>query len=127
MGLTKTGNHYIARGKHNFIAESTNKVNMHPIIKTKGKILLKPESILFIEVQASKDISGNKRYQLNPNAYLPKGIIPLDLIHSFEKTPRMLQLPFLNTSINYKSMPRGSLLGTFKPVNEEVNEIHTTS
>ena len=127
MGWTKTGNHYIARGKHNFIAESTNKLNMHPIIKTKGKIMLKPESILFIEVQASKDISGNKRYQLNPNAYLPKGIIPLDLIHSFEKTPRMSQLPFLNTSINYKSMPRGSLLGTFEPVNEEVNEIHTTS
>ena len=24
-------------------------------------------------------------------------------------------------------MPRGSLLGTFKPVDEEVNEIHTTS
>ena len=24
-------------------------------------------------------------------------------------------------------MPRGSLLDTFKPVDEEVNEIHTTS
>ena len=24
-------------------------------------------------------------------------------------------------------MPRGSLLGTFEPVDEEVNEIHTTS
>ena len=103
MGWTKTGNHYISQGRHNFIAESTNKLHMHPIIKMKGKIILKPESISFIEVQA-----GNKRYQLNPNAYLLQGIIPLDLIHSFEKMPRMLQLPFLNTSINYKSMPRGS-------------------
>ena len=82
-GWTKTGNHHIAQGKHNFIAESTNKLNVHPIIKTKGKITLKPESI-----------SGNKRYQLNPNAYLPNRIIPLDLIHSFNKTPRTLQLPF---------------------------------
>ena len=58
---------------------------------------------------------------------MPKGIIPLDLIHSFEKTPRTLQLPFLNTSTSYESIPRGSLLGTFEPVGEEVNEIHTTS
>ena len=63
---------------------------MHPIIKTKGKVTLKPESILFIEVQAPRDISGNKKYQLNPNVYLPNGIIPLDPIHSFEKTPRTL-------------------------------------
>ena len=58
-GWTKTGNHYIAHGKHNLIAESTNKLNMHPIIKMKGKIMLHPESISFIEVQAPKDISGN--------------------------------------------------------------------
>ena len=119
------GNH-ISQGKHNFIAESTNKLNVHPIIKTKGKIMLKPESISFIEVQVPRDISGNKKYQLNPDAYLPQGIIPLDLIHSFEKMPRTLQLPFLNTSINYKSMPTGSVLDTFKPVDEEVNEIHTS-
>ena len=126
-GWTKTGNHYIAHGKHNFIAESTNKFNVHPIIKTKDKIMLKPESILFIEVQVPRDISGNRKYQLNPNAYLPNGIIPLDLVHSFEKTPRILQLPFLNMSINYESIPRGSLLGTFEPVDEKVNEIHKSS
>ena len=100
---------------------------MHPIIKMKGKITLNPESISFIEVQAPRDISRNKKYQLNSNVYLPNGIIPLDLVHSFEKTPRTLQLPFLNTSINYESMPKGSLLGTFEPVDEEVNEIHTSS
>ena len=100
---------------------------MHPIIKTKSKIMLKPESISSVEVQAPNDISGNKKYQLNPNAYLPNGIIPLDLGHSFKKTPRTLQLPFLNMSINYESIPRGSLLGTFEPVDKEVNEIHTTS
>ena len=58
--------------------------------------MLKPESISFIKVQAPRDILGNKKYQLNSKAYLPKGIIPLDLIHSFEKT---LQLPFLHPLI----------------------------
>ena len=126
-GWTQNGNHYIAHGKHNFILESINRLKTHPIVKMKHKIMLKPESISIIEVQAPRDILGNRKYQLNPEAYLPKGIIPLDLEHSFKKTPRMLKFPFLNTSTNYESIPRGSLLGTFEPVDEEINEIHTTS
>ena len=124
---TRRGNHYISLGKNNFVAESTNKLNMHPIIKTKGKVTLKLESISFIEVQAPRDILGNKKYQLNLNAYLPNGIIPLDLIHSFEKTPRTLQIPFLNVSTNYEPILRGSFLGTFEPIDEKINEVHTTS
>ena len=126
-GWTKRGNHYISIGKNNFVAESTNKLNVHPIIKMKGKVTLKPESISFIEVQTPRDISENKKYQLNRNTYLPNGIIPLDPIHSFEKTPRTLQIPFLNVSTNYESIPRGSFLGTFEPIDEEINEVHTTS
>ena len=56
----------------------------------KGKIELSPESIALVEVQASRDIIGNKKYKLNPEGYLPQGIIPLDLVHSFDKMPRTL-------------------------------------
>ena len=82
-GWTKKGNHYLAQGKHNFLSESINKLKMHLIIKTKGKIVLKPESILIIQVQAPQDISGNKKYHFDLEAYLSQGIIPLDLVHSF--------------------------------------------
>ena len=68
-----------------------------PIIKTKGKIELSPESIALVEVQVPRDIIGNKKYQLNPEGYLPQGIIPLDIVHSFDKTPRTLFVPILNT------------------------------
>ena len=37
-GWTQTGNHYIALGRHNFIAESTNKLKGHPVIKQKLKL-----------------------------------------------------------------------------------------
>ena len=107
--------------------ESINKLKMHPIVRTKGKITLKLEYISIIEVQAPCDISGNKKYHLNPEAYLSQGIIPLDLVHSFKKMPRTLKLPILIMSTKYKSIPRGTLLGTFEPVDEEINEIHTTS
>ena len=33
----------------------------------------------------------------------------------------------MNISTNYESILRGSLLGTFEPVDEEINKIHTTS
>ena len=126
-GWTQNGNHYISRGKHNFIAESVNRLKSNPIIKTKGKIKLNPESITLVEVQAPRDIMGNKKYQLNPEDYLPQGIIPLDLVHSFDKTPRTLSVPILNTSSKYENIPKGSLLGTFEPIDEEVSEVQVTS
>ena len=64
IGWTRRGNHCLSIGKNNFVAESTNELNVHPIIKTKGKVTLKPESISFIEVQAPRDISGNKSINL---------------------------------------------------------------
>ena len=39
-GWMRRGNHYISIGKNNFVAESTNKLNVHPIIKMKGKVTL---------------------------------------------------------------------------------------
>ena len=64
---------------------------------------------------------------MNPEGYLPQGIIPLDLVHSFDKTPRTLFVPILNTSSKYENIPKGSLLGTFEPINEEVSEVQVTS
>ena len=60
-GWTRNGNHYILRGKHNFIAESINRLKSNPIIKMKGKIELNPESIALVEVQAPRDIMGTKK------------------------------------------------------------------
>ena len=64
---------------------------------------------------------------MNPEGYLPQGIIPLDLVHSFDKTLRTLFVPILNTSSKYEKIPKGSLLGTFEPIDEEISEIQVTS
>ena len=45
---------------------------------------------------------GNRKYQLNLEGYLPQGVIPLDLVHSFDKTPRTLYVPILNASVSMK-------------------------
>ena len=70
-GWTQHGNHYISRDKHNFIAESMNRLKTHPIIKMKGKVELNLELIALVEVQTPRDIIGNRKYQLNPEGYLP--------------------------------------------------------
>ena len=126
-GWTRNGKHYISRGKHDFIAESKNRLKTYPIIKTKGKVEFNPESISLVEVQAPRDIIGNRKYKLNPEGYLAQGIIPLDLVHSFDKTPRTLYIPIINTSDKYKSIAKGSLLGTFEPIDESINEIRGTN
>ena len=126
-GWTRNGNHYIWRGKHNFIAESVNRLKSSPIIKMKGKIELNPESIALVEVQAPRDILGNKKYQLNPEGYLSQGIISLDFVHSFDKTPRTLLVPILNTSSKYENICKGSLLGMFETIDEEISEVQVTS
>ena len=95
----------------------------------KGKVELNPESIALVEVQAPRDIMGNRKYQLNLEGYLPQGIIPLDIIryYSFDKMPRTLYIPILNTSSKYESIAKSSLLGTFEPIDEEVSEVQVTS
>ena len=80
-----------------------------------------------IEVQAPRDIIGNRKYQLNPEGYLAQGIIPLDLVHSFDKMPRTLYIPILNMSDKHESIAKSSLLGTFEPIDEEVSEVQETS
>ena len=107
----------------NMITESMNRLKTHPVIKMKGKVELNPESITLIEVQAPRDIIGNRKYKLNPEGYLAQGIIPLDLVHSFDKMPRTLYIPILNTTDKHKSIAKSSLLGTFEPIDEEVSEI----
>ena len=126
-GWTRNGNHYISRGKHGFVAESMNRLKTHPIIKMKGKVELNPESIALIKVQTPRDIMQNRKYQLNPEGYLPQGIIPLDLVHSSDKMPRTLYIPILNASSKYESIGKGSLLGTFESIDEEVSEVQVTS
>ena len=48
-------------------------------------------------------------------------------MHSFNKTPRTLFVLILNTSSKYENIPKGSLLGTFEPIDEEVSEVQVTS
>ena len=48
-------------------------------------------------------------------------------MHSFDKTPRTLFVPILNTSSKCENIPKGSLLGTFEPIDEEVSEVQVTS
>ena len=43
-------------------------------------------------------------------------------MHSFDKVPRTLFVPILNTSSKYENIPKGSLLGTFETINKEVSE-----
>ena len=82
------------------------KIKTHPIIKTKGKVELNPELITLIKVQAPRDIIGNRKYQLNLEGYLAQGIIPLDLVHSFDKTQVKWNITEKEAYAIYKSVKK---------------------
>ena len=48
-------------------------------------------------------------------------------MHSFDKMPRTLFVPILNTSSKYENIPKGSLLGMFETINEELSEVQVKS
>ena len=60
--LDLNGNHYISRGKHNFIAESINRLKSNPIIKMKGSLLgtFEPidEEVSEVQVTSWTDLEG---------------------------------------------------------------------
>ena len=41
--------------------------------------------------------------------------------------PRTFYIPILDTSSKYESIGKGSLLGTFEPIDKEVSEVQVTS
>ena len=98
-GYNIDGRHFITV-KDEVITQSCHST-IEPILKTKGKIILKPNSISVVAVKTPKIPDTNILYGVNSKFQLPEGIIPLDILHRVDhKMPRELNIHILNTSSN---------------------------
>ena len=72
------------------IAQSVSQATTNPILKTKGKVTLKPMSVSVVEIIMPTVPNTNYLYKLNVDTVqLPDGVIPLDVLHRMEhKTPK---------------------------------------
>ena len=112
MGCSTDGRHFIMI-KGEVITQSCHPTIGEPMLKTKGKIVLKPNSISVIAVNTLTNIL----YEVDSKFEIPEGIIPLDILHRLDpKTPRQLNIHILNTSSNYMQINTNALIGTLTPV-----------
>ena len=80
--------------KGEVITQSCHSTIGEPILKTKGKIILKPTFISVIAVKTPKIPDTNILYEVDSKFHqLPEGIIPLDVLHRVHhKMPRELNI-----------------------------------
>ena len=92
------------------LPQSCTQIITTPIIKTKGKTKLSPSSISVIEIRTPEIPDPNNIYELDFNTFqLPKGNIPLDIMHCIEhKMPRTLKVCILNTRNTISSLAKNS-------------------
>ena len=84
---------------------------MESVIKTKGKIKLKPHSITIITVKTCPNIDINHVYELNHKFSLPSGVIPIGIISKFDhKIPQELKILILNTNNNVTNITKSTAI-----------------
>ena len=90
MGYSTDGRYFITI-KGEIIAQSCQSTVEECILKTKGRIVLKPNSISVIAVKTSKIWDTEALNEVNCKLQLPEEIIPLDVLYGLDcKIPREL-------------------------------------
>ena len=74
-----------------------------------------------------KLIDTNSLFEINLDRQLPKGIIPLDVLHSINhKQPQELIVPILNIGNTDVKLLKNTVLGSLTRVND-INSINNVS
>ena len=125
-GYSTNSMHYITLNRE-MIAKSCLQLPTNPILKTKGTIKLLPSYISVIEARTPEIPDPSNVYELDFNTLqLPKGVIPLDIMHHVDhKMPKTLTVPILNiNNIIFKS-GKNSPMTTLVPAGkcEQVQEV----
>ena len=93
-----------------------------PILKTKGMVILKPNSISVIAVKTPKIPNTNILSGVDSKFQLPEEIILLDVLHRVDhNTPGELNIHILNTSSNSIPISKNTVTGTLTPATKVEN------
>ena len=104
-GWSVTGEHFISE-KGEVLATSIRKSNLKPAARTQGSLKLNAHSVSAIQIKTPPNLQCNVNYILEITDKLPKGMVPLEVVHKFEKTPRNLVIPILNYTNKTITVPK---------------------
>ena len=79
--------------------------------------MLQGISITWISVKMPRNIQKNSLFEITLNRQLPKGLIPLDVLHNIQhKQPQEMSIPLLNTVNSIVKLPKNTVLGSITKV-----------
>ena len=113
----REGKHLLT-SKNKFLALSLTLQSPNQLIKTKGHCILQSRSITWISVKTPRNIQANNLLEVTFNRQLPKGLIPLDVLHSIEhKLSQKMLILLLNVMNTVIKLSKNTILGSVNKVN----------
>ena len=98
------------------------------LVKSKGQCTLHGRSIIWISIKTPRNIQVNSVFEINLDRQLPKGLIPLDVLHNIEhKQPQEMLILLLNVMNSVFKLPKNTILGSITEVNNVENIQHMYS
>ena len=108
--------------KNKFLALSLTLQAPNQLVKTKGQCALQSRSITLISIKTPRNIQANNLLEINLDRQLPKGLIPLDVLHSIKhKQPQEMLIPLLNVMNTVVKLPKNTILGSVNKVDNVDN------
>ena len=112
------GKHFITI-KSQFLALSIAPHVILQFVKTKGQCHMHHRSITWITVKTPQNLNNSGLYEVTLDRKLPTGIILLDVTHNLNhKQPGELVIPSLNVAHTDVNLPKNTLLGSIKQIND---------
>ena len=108
--------------KNEFLALSLTSQSPNQLVKTKGQCELQGRSITWISVKTPRNIQANNLLKINLDRKLPKGLIPLDVLHNIKhKQSQEMLIPLLNVMNTVVKLPKNTILGSINKVDNMEN------
>ena len=85
-------------------------------------------SITWISIKKPRNIQVNSLLEINLDRKLPKGLIPLDVLHNIQhKQPQEMLIPLLNIMNSVVKLPKNTILGSITKVDnaESIQNIYS--
>ena len=123
----REGKHFLTI-KNKFLTLSIVSQSPKQLVKTKGQCTLQSRSIAWISIKMPRNIQVNSLLEINLDRQLPKGLIPLDVLHNIQhKQLQEMLIPLLNTMSLVVKLPRNTILGSITKVDnaESVQNIYS--
>ena len=96
--------------KNKFLALSLTLQSPNQLINTKGQCILQSRSITWISVKTPRNIQANNLLEIIFDRQLPKGLIPLDVLHIIKhKQPQEMLILLLNVMNTVIKLPKNTI------------------